>query len=129
MALTNIPELYERMKRLRSHGITRNTDQMICRSEGPWYYEQLELGFNYRMTDLQAALGISQLKRLKEFVSRRNELAQKYDEVLNDLNIQKQKVPNEVVSSRHLYIIRVSAQHHLKIFEELRSEGVGVNLH
>ena len=129
MALTNIPELYERMKLLRSHGITRNMDHMVHRSKGPWYYEQLELGFNYRITDIQAALGISQLNRLEEFILRRNKLAQNYDEALIEKKIRKQKLPKDVLSARHLYIIRVSAQNHVKFFEEMRREGIGVNLH
>ena len=129
MALTNDKELADRMARLRSHGITRDSKQLTHEPDGPWYYEQLELGFNFRMTDIQAALGLSQLGRLEEFVVRRNELAQRYDEALAEITVQLQKVPDDVYSARHLYVIRVPSERHCNIFKSLRDKGIGVNLH
>jgi len=129
MALTNDPEIYEHMARLRSHGITSNPKHMTIESSEPWYYEQIELGFNYRMTDIHAALGLSQLERLDEFVEQRNELAQKYNEAFADIPVQRQVVPDTVYSARHLYVIRVPMQQHLSLFQILRKEGIGVNLH
>ena len=129
MALTNDKELADRMARLRSHGITRDSKQLTYEPDGPWYYEQLELGFNFRMTDIQAALGLSQLGRLEEFVVRRNELAQRYDEALAEITVQLQKVPDDVYSARHLYVIRVPSEQHCNIFKSLRDKGIGVNLH
>ncbi len=129
MALTNNEELANYMMRLRTHGITRDISLMTHEAHGPWYYEQVELGFNYRMTDIQAALGISQLSRLDDFVSRRNQLAQRYDEAFVDFPIQLQLVPRDVYSARHLNVVRVSAERHLEIFQRLRTQGIGVSLH
>lgn len=133
MALTNNPQLAERMARLRSHGITKDPEQMLNTPAGAWYYEQLELGYNYRMTDLQAALGSSQLKRLDDHVARRNEIAQRYDELLSEFPIQCPKLISEAFSSWHLYPIRLClgqiTKSHGQIFELLRKDGVGVNLH
>jgi UDP-4-amino-4,6-dideoxy-N-acetyl-beta-L-altrosamine transaminase len=129
MAVTNDPAIHVHLKRLRSHGITRESDHLTRKPGGPWYYEQVELGFNYRMTEIQAALGLSQLNRLDEFVERRNELAQKYDEAFADVPIQRQIVPVNVYAARHLYVIRVPMQQHLSLFQTFRNEGIGVNLH
>jgi UDP-4-amino-4,6-dideoxy-N-acetyl-beta-L-altrosamine transaminase len=129
MALTNNGEVADRMRRLCTHGITRAPDKLTRPPDGPWYYEQIELGFNYRMTDIQAALGLSQLSRLDDFVRRRNELARRYDEAFAELPIDCQLVPNGVYSARHLYVIRVPAAMHRGLFEHLRAEGIGVNLH
>jgi len=129
MALTNDKEMAELMARLRTHGITRDPKQMNNGSDEPWYYEQLELGFNCRMTDIHAALGISQLERLNEFIERRNELVQKYDEAFVDVPVQRQVVPDTVYSARHLYVFRVPKQQHLSLFQEFRNKGIGVNLH
>jgi UDP-4-amino-4,6-dideoxy-N-acetyl-beta-L-altrosamine transaminase len=129
MALTNDSALLERMARLRTHGITRDPEQMARTPEGGWYYEQLDLGFNYRMTDLQAALGLSQLSRIDGFVRRRNELAQRYDAALEGLPIRRQQVPAGIVSARHLYPIRVDSRRRKALFESLRHEGIGVNVH
>ena len=129
MALTNDNKLSNRMLRLRSHGITRDSEEMVSKSRGPWYYEQLNLGFNYRMTDIQAALGISQLNRLTQFVARRNELSLRYDNALNKLGINRLVVTEHNYSARHLYVIRVPANQHLRIFNALQNEGIGVNLH
>ena len=129
MALTNDQTLANRMARLRTHGITRDPQQMTREPTGPWYYEQLELGFNYRMNDLQAALGFSQLGRLDEFVARRNELARRYDDAFACLPVRTQLFSKVVRSARHLYVIRVNAQCHRTLFETLREAGIGVNLH
>lgn len=129
MALTNMPALAARMERLRSHGITRDLAQMTHAADGPWYYQQIELGFNYRLTDIHAALGTSQLKRLDEFVVARNRLARNYDLAFATLPVQLQKVPTETLSARHLYVVRVPAERHAVAFAALRERGVGVNLH
>lgn len=133
MATTNSSELAERMKLLRSHGITRNTNVMTHESDGPWYYQQVELGYNYRMSDIQAALGISQMKKLNEFISRRIEIANKYDNSLSGLPLVTPFQNEECDSSYHLYVIRLNTQaltkSHSEIFEELHKEGVGVNVH
>jgi UDP-4-amino-4,6-dideoxy-N-acetyl-beta-L-altrosamine transaminase len=132
-ALTNDPEIAARMSRLRSHGVTRESELMEAMPDGPWYYEQIELGFNYRMTDIQAALGLAQLSRLDEFVGRRRELSRRYDELLSGLPLSVPWQVDEIESSRHLYVIRL----HLKelnvgrtqVFCHLRESGIGVNVH
>lgn len=133
MAMTNSDELAERMRRLRTHGITRDPELMRETPTGPWYYEQLELGYNYRMTDIHAALGISQMKRLDEFVQRRSELADRYDKLLEDLPVQRPTLIKDARSSWHLYPVRVQAadisRSHREIFESLREQNIGVNLH
>jgi UDP-4-amino-4,6-dideoxy-N-acetyl-beta-L-altrosamine transaminase len=133
MALTNNDELERRMSLLRSHGITRESDQMTHDSDGQWYYQQVELGFNYRMTDLQAALGESQLERLDKFVSKRHKLAKRYDDLLSDLPLTLPYQKNYAYSAFHLYVIRLDGQqiksYHRTVFELLRNEGIGVNLH
>ncbi|MEO1202397.1 MAG: UDP-4-amino-4,6-dideoxy-N-acetyl-beta-L-altrosamine transaminase [Pseudomonadota bacterium] len=134
MALTNDDEIAERMRLLRSHGITRDPERFS--SSGPvsgWYYEQQMLGFNYRMTDIQSALGLSQLQRVPEYVDRRNELARRYDEALRELPLQLPLVQPGNVSAFHLYVVRltggVSAAGHRQVFDALRSAGLGVNVH
>jgi UDP-4-amino-4,6-dideoxy-N-acetyl-beta-L-altrosamine transaminase len=131
--LTNRADLYETLIRLRSHGITRNPSLMEGESHGLWYYQQLELGFNYRMTDLQAALGMSQMQRLDEFVKRRRGLANRYNELLQDLPLRLPWQHPDTESSWHLYVIRLEldkiAKTHRQVFEELRRAGIGVNLH
>ncbi|MHC5936953.1 UDP-4-amino-4,6-dideoxy-N-acetyl-beta-L-altrosamine transaminase [Nostoc sp.] len=133
MVLTNHEELYQRLIRLRSHGITRNPDFMQAESHGSWYYQQLELGFNYRMTDIQAALGASQMQRLDEFVERRWFLANRYNQLLQDLPLMLPWQHPDTKSSWHLYVIRLKLDKinktHRQVFEELRSVGIGVNLH
>ena len=129
LLLTNDSAIQKRLVRLRSHGITRDTNEMIRKSTEPWYYEQLELGFNYRMNDIQAALGLSQLKRLEVFVDRRNEIARRYDHSLSKISVTKQEISTNIYSSRHLYIIRVPKKKHLSLFETLLRHGIGVNLH
>jgi UDP-4-amino-4,6-dideoxy-N-acetyl-beta-L-altrosamine transaminase len=133
MVLTNRADLYEKLIRLRSHGITRNQDLMQGESDGSWYYQQLELGFNYRMTDIQAALGVSQMQRLDEFVAQRRFLAQRYDSLLQDLPVALPWQHQDAKSSWHLYIIRLNlskiGKTHRQVFESLRQAGIGVNLH
>ena len=131
MALTNNKELAQKMELLRSHGITRDKTLMTHESDGPWYYQQIELGFNYRMTELQAALGVSQMKRLDAYVARRHEIAQRYNLLLKDLPVTLPWQHPEGYSGLHLYVIRVSGskENHRTVFESLRGQGIGVNLH
>jgi len=133
MALTNEKKLANTMRLLRSHGITRNKDEMTHEPDGPWYYQQIDLGFNYRLTDIQAALGISQLKRLNTFIEIRHKLRNRYDSLLANLPVQTQFQPQETKSGMHLYVIRIQTDKismtHQKVFTELRTAGVGVNLH
>ncbi len=133
MVLTNQEELYQKLIRLRSHGITRNPELMQGESHGPWYYQQLELGFNYRMTDIQAALGASQLQRLDEFVERRQFLAERYNQMLQALPLMLPWQDPDTESSWHLYVIRLKldkiGKTHRQVFEELGKAGIGVNLH
>ena len=128
-AVTNDASLAARMARFRTHGITRDPSEMSHEPDGSWYYEQIDLGWNYRMTDIQAALGVSQMQRLERYVHRRNELAKRYDQLLKELPIQRPILPTDSLSSFHLYVVRVSSKQHRKIFEGLRSRGIGVNLH
>lgn len=133
MALTNSEELASRMNLLRSHGVTRDQNLMTHEPDGPWYYQQVDLGFNYRMTELQAALGISQMDRLDAFVARRHELAQRYDQLLADLPVTTPWQHPDSYSGLHLYVIRLQldsiSKSHRQIFESLRAQGIGVNLH
>ena len=133
IATTNNQALADTMARLRSHGITRDEKLMTEPSHGAWYYQQLELGFNYRMTELQAALGISQLTRLDEFVAKRQQLAASYNQQLKDLPIILPKQLLQTDSSWHLYIIQLRldkiTKTHQQVFNELRAAGIGVNLH
>ncbi len=128
MVLTNRDDLYEKLIRLRSHGITRNPAFMEM-NEGSWYYEQIELGYNYRMTDIQAALGSSQMRRLDEFVKRRHALAKRYEEKLSGLPLVPLKQLHDAHSSHHLYVVRLDAAKRRKVFEALRAAGIGVNVH
>ena len=133
MALTNDAKLAERMALLRSHGITRNPEQMQNNPHGSWYYEQIELGFNYRMTDFQAALGISQMARLEKFIRRRHEIAERYNQLLSTSPITIPFQHTDSHSAYHLYVIRLQLDKikktHREIFEALRLAGIGVNLH
>ena len=133
MAVTNDPALVKHMARLRSHGITRYPSEMTCPPDGPWYYQQIELGFNYRMTDIQAALGVSQMRRLDEFVTQRHAIAQRYEELLKDTPVTRPWQTPETYSSLHLYIVRLPAgalkSSHREVFERMRAQGIGVNLH
>jgi dTDP-4-amino-4,6-dideoxygalactose transaminase len=133
MALTNDDGLAERMNLLRSHGITRDPNLMTGEPDGPWYYQQVDLGFNYRMTELQAALGVSQMQRLDDFVSRRHELAKRYDRLLADLPVTLPWQHPDSYSGLHLYVIRLQLDNinrsHREVFEALKEQGIGVNLH
>lgn len=133
MAVTNSDELAHKMALLRSHGITRDPLKMTHEADGPWYYQQIDLGFNYRMTELQAALGISQMQRLDEFVARRHHLAAIYNEQLVDLPITLPWQHPDSYSGLHLYVIRLQLSKTIKtqrsVFNELRSSGLGVNIH
>jgi UDP-4-amino-4,6-dideoxy-N-acetyl-beta-L-altrosamine transaminase len=131
MVLTNRKDLYEQLIRLRSHGITRDPRFMQGESDGPWYYQQLELGYHYRITDLQAALGSSQMHRLDSFVKRRHELVERYNVGLKDLPLATPYQHPD--PSWHLYVIRLQldrlTRSHKEIFELLRAAGIGVNVH
>jgi UDP-4-amino-4,6-dideoxy-N-acetyl-beta-L-altrosamine transaminase len=132
MATTNDPHLAQLMAELRSHGIVREPERFEYLPAGPWVYEQQKLGFNYRMTDLQAALGLSQLQRLDAIVAERNRQLQRYHELLTGLPVKLLKVPDQVLSSVHLAVIRLqeaTAQQHRHVFEGLRAAGIGVQLH
>jgi len=129
LCLTTDADVAERMARLRTHGITRDEDRLRFASPGDWYYEQQELGFNYRITDIQAALGHSQLQRLDEYVKRRNEMAARYDEAFADRPLQTPTIRDGNVSSYHLYVVRVAAEDHRRVFDGMRESGFGVNLH
>jgi UDP-4-amino-4,6-dideoxy-N-acetyl-beta-L-altrosamine transaminase len=129
MAVTNDSELAQSMRLLRSHGITRNAEEMHKKPDGPWYYEQIDLGFNYRMTDIQAALGASQLDSLDYFIDRRRVLAIQYNDFFKELPIQTQQSSPSSSSSHHLYVIRVQAHKRLDIFNKLRAQDIGVNVH
>jgi UDP-4-amino-4,6-dideoxy-N-acetyl-beta-L-altrosamine transaminase len=132
MAMTNNDELAARMQLFRSHGITRDSEQMTQAPDGPWYYQQIELGYNYRMTELQAALGVSQTKRLQPFVERRHELARRYNEKLAELPLTLPWQHPDSFSALHLYVVRVPRngdRNHHDVFISLREQGIGVNLH
>lgn len=133
-ALTNDAELAMRIELLRSHGITRDAAQMTHEPDGPWYYQQVDLGYNYRMTDLQAALGVSQLNRLDQYVMSRHALAEQYNERLADLPLTIPYQHSDGYSAYHLYVVRLQQAKcnllsHRKVFESLREQGIGVNIH
>lgn len=133
MALTNSKELVTKMELLRSHGVTRDVAQMTHAPDGPWYYQQVGIGFNYRMTEIQAALGLSQLKRLDSYVVNRNELAKRYEHLLRPLPVKTPWQHPDSYSAYHLFVIRLRTKEirkpRLKVFEELRQRNIGVNLH
>ena len=133
MALTNDDELATRLGLFRSHGITRDSDLMTKPMDGPWYYQQVELGYNYRMTDIQAALGLSQVERLKRYVARRQEIAGLYADLLADLPVTLPWQHPDTYSAFHLYVIRLKLDElrvsHRDVFEHLRAKDIMVNLH
>jgi len=133
LATTNDERLLERMQLFRSHGVTRDSELMTKKSEGGWYYQQVELGFNYRMTELQAALGVSQMERLDEFVALRHEHQKRYDELLKNLPIIIPYQDLNSYSALHLYPIQIQTDivknTRKEIFEALRKNDIGVNVH
>jgi UDP-4-amino-4,6-dideoxy-N-acetyl-beta-L-altrosamine transaminase len=132
MAVTNNKNLADRMAIFRSHGITREPEKMNKLPDGPWYYEQVDLGLNYRMSELHAALGVSQMKRLDWFVSQRHEIAARYDQLLADFPVSAPFRASYSYSSFHLYIIRLKGEastKRQKVFSAMRERGVGVNVH
>jgi UDP-4-amino-4,6-dideoxy-N-acetyl-beta-L-altrosamine transaminase len=132
MALTNSSAIAEKMSLLRSHGITSDQEKMTEPSHGPWYYQQISLGFNYRMTDIQAALGLSQIKRLNYFVEKRNQLAKNYNQAFADIDVTLLTPKNKTYSAFHLYILLIStikAQHHKELICQLRAKGICAHVH
>jgi len=133
MAVTNQLLLAEKMQLLRSHGITRDADKMSHEPDGAWYYQQIDLGFNYRMTELQAVLGLSQLGRIVGFVERRHQIARQYHKLLLSLSLDMQYQPEDCYSAWHIFVIRVrltaEKKSHKQIFSALRQLGIGVNVH
>ena len=133
VATTNNKDLARKMDLLRSHGITRDTELMTNEPDGPWYYQQIDLGFNYRMTEMQAALGVSQIERLQSITDRRHEIAKRYNEKLANLSVTVPFQIEESYSGLHLYVIRLKLDDikatHLEVFNALRKANIGVNLH
>lgn len=133
MALTNDDRLANRMELLRSHGITRDPALMTHPPDGPWYYQQVELGYNYRMTELQGALGLSQMSRIDSYVKRRHDIMRRYDERLASFPLITPKQQEDAYSALHLYVIRLRldcvARSHRDVFITLRDQGIGANLH
>ncbi|WP_392343937.1 UDP-4-amino-4,6-dideoxy-N-acetyl-beta-L-altrosamine transaminase [Pseudoalteromonas prydzensis] len=132
MAVTNSKKFDKKMKRLRSHGITSNPDEMTEPSHGPWYYQQIELGFNYRMTELQAALGLSQLDRLDSFVSTRNVIAKQFDGFFTEQNMQPLLATEDCYSSYHLYVLRLifnNQKQQAEFVKHLRNKDICAHLH
>lgn len=129
MVLTNDDAVAERVRLLRTHGITRDESLMDGASDGLWYYQQVDLGFNYRITDIQAALGISQMRRIDEFVARRNEIAAAYRDAFTGLRLGVQVIPEDVLSAYHLFMIEVEHHDRAEVFYALRELGVGTHVH
>lgn len=133
VATTNNDELAQKMDLLRSHGITRDIDLMTHEPDGPWYYQQIDLGFNYRMTEMQAALGVSQIQRLDSITESRHKIAKRYNEQLASLPVIVPFQIQESYSGLHLYVIRLKLDEikptHLEVFQSLRAANIGVNLH
>ena len=129
MIMTDNGELYKRLVLFRSHGITRD-DSMMARNEGPWFYQQLDLGYNYRITDIQCALGCSQMKKLDIFLKRRRELAERYNNAFIECDniVTPYQLP-DTQSGWHLYIVQVKKHDRKQVFETLRDKGIGVNVH
>ncbi len=128
-ALTNRAALSDKMRLLRSHGITKDENLMLGNVDGDWHYQQLYLGYNYRLTDIQAALGCSQLKRLKSIIRKRQKIASNYDKLLNEFDLKKPYKAEQHNSANHLYVIRVNRLQRKNIFDFLRHHQIGVNVH
>lgn len=130
MITTQSERWAEKMRQLRSHGINKDTQTISESGEGDWYYEQTDLGYNYRITDIQAALGISQASRLEHFITQRTAIALRYDKLLVDLPLQLPPRVENRKSAWHLYVIQVEdAKIRRKVFDKLRNEGIGVQVH
>lgn len=133
MALTNDKHLADSMARLRTHGITRDVTEMHGAPSGPWYYEQLDLGYNYRLTDVAAALGISQFRRIDEFISRRHEIANRYNDMFADSSVTQPWQHPDSYSAFHLYIARIDFAScnttQKNVFDDLHAKGIMANLH
>jgi len=132
IATTNDKALADKMLRLRSHGVTRDPEYMISGNNEPWYYEQIELGLNYRMTDIQAALGVSQMQRLDNYIESRHRLCEQYEKLLQDMPVITPWQSPDSYSALHLYPIQIDSSVSLsrrKVFEDLREAGIGVNVH
>lgn len=132
MCMTNDTNIYNLLLRFRSHGITRHAEEMKNKPDGLWYYEQLNLGYNYRLNDLQSVLGISQMKKIDSFIKERNKLASNYDNLFKSTKINIPKTDSEIYSSWHLYIIRINKDQGFNrnvIFEKFRNSGIYVNIH
>jgi len=133
VAVTNNQELANKMERLRSHGVTRDTEYMSSESHGAWYYQQVELGFNYRMTDMQAALGNSQMQRLDDYIQQRHNIREKYDHLLSELPVILPWQSADSFSALHLYPVQIDSNKNetgrKQVFNQLRQAGIGVNVH
>lgn len=133
MIMTNDQKIYDKLRLLRSHGMTRNQAYMQGESEGAWYYQQIDLGYNYRITDIQCALGLSQLKRINEFVQKRYRLAKRYDQALGQLPLILPFQEECNYSTYHLYVIQLKLDQIKKtrrqVFDELRAAGIGASVH
>lgn len=130
LATTQDPGLARAMELARSHGITRDPSEMTHAPDGPWYYQQITLGYNYRLTEVQAALGLSQLDRLEAFIDARHRISDRYRDLLTDLPLRSQTPEPESRSALHLHVVLLDdAYRHRAVFESLRADGIGVNLH
>lgn len=129
MVVTNDDELAERLRTLRTHGITRDPQRMGGADDAPWYYELIELGYNYRITDIQAALGASQMTRINEFVDRRHERAERYIRLLDELPVRCQQLSADARSAYHLFVIELERHDRAKVFAAMREADIGVNVH
>lgn len=129
MIVTDNEDFYKKMVLFRSHGITRD-DSMMTRNDGPWFYQQFDLGYNYRITDIQCALGCSQMKKLDRFLARRKEIVARYNEAFADCdNIITPYQLSDTESGWHLYIVQVKNCDRRQVFEAMREKGIGVNVH
>jgi UDP-4-amino-4,6-dideoxy-N-acetyl-beta-L-altrosamine transaminase len=127
--LTNQSSLHEKLKLFTKHGVTKDPSQYQGESHGPWYYQQIELGYNYRLSDMQAALGLSQLKKLNVFIQKRSEIAKVYDKYLADLPLKLPVVQTQSQSAWHLYMIELTQHDRQDVYQQLHNKGVGVNVH
>jgi len=129
MVLTNDARIAQQARLLHTHGVTRDESLMLGDSDGPWYYQQVALGYNFRITDIQAALGASQMRRIDEFISRRNEIAQEYLEAFAGLPVRCQRVPEDVLSAYHLFVVELECHDRAVVYDRLRELNVGSAVH